>query len=992
MINKIKLYEVSVKRGFNGAKTYTKKDITKQMEIPFNDTCQRNGVLDTSSISILKKDKTPLNPLTRIIFELYDDKDNGAITEKIYRVVDVDNVSNAVRGNIPLYRHSIMLIEPTKILERRSCDNLSFTNFLTANLSTNFPIQMQKGKLTILEDSNYTAETVLNNYTYSGSARLLGPYHLLGSEDTISVDFKVNLKCQYSSSFFGIPCKPIHVVDMDLVDFYVVSPNGTKKSLIDKTSFTYEAEGYYTFYQIYRYYSYYPGGEYREIEHGVTQEVYWQVNCVRAIPLITHTYSIRQAIERLLQTHKVLRSSIDSKEFFLDDAVAKNLDIPAPEFTITEGTLFEALCQIGNYAHAIPRLVPDVRGNDDYSNWNKITFDFLDDGNEIQKGTYSLVDMENPTEEYAESFVSNVQNATTTNYSNKPTQIEPYNGGFLSTRTESSIFEISDKDCVFKTKLPIREILRATILYNGKTLDITNNIVEEAKYKLKSQYEGGVAEELKNYYLYYKEGNNNIYGLSFVATSKGDMAFTKRESLKNIISAMGGDVDSVQLKDVAINIEYVPWVAFKARQYKTHLDSSIEQSTLFYNQQANEVDIDAYGENMHYALVRTGNVKLSKTQYFYSLKNIPKCGDYFIEDGSKWVAFQVNRELSFGAPIKVTIAWAKDYNELYAEIAVKKAIRQFEIAEKGIHNRNIDIQEFCVVGTSLDCEREIDCKLPGFGNNNNISSICRYLNGDNVDRLVSIAACEVVTDIIKTEEGTRYDLEHFFLPTSVYTFGRSIVFYFSMDDNYSAGTYANNTIAENNTYAIEEYIPYCNQYGRAELLDYIFQKNIEIENSIYNSYKIEYEEYANAFYNACATWSIGDGNSIILSKDSRERISVTTQLNFVSFESNIEIYKAFVNTMPYMADGRTRYKIVVFKEKQLKTSDKIQGEYISLGEVQAEEIPQSSAIKINIPTAEISGVGYGIITYDERLCVYVEENIWTTKTLKPIYLMYRNKI
>ena len=82
-----------------------------------------------------------------------------------------------------------------------------------------------------------------------------------------------------------------------------------------------------------------------------------------------------------------------------------------------------------------------------------------------------------------------------------------------------------------------------------------------------------------------------------------------------------------------------------------------------------------------------------------------------------------------------------------------------------------------------------------------------------------------------------------------------------------------------------------------------------------------------------------DANSggIILEKDSREKISVTCQLNFVTFNKDVEIYKAMVDTMPYLTDRKTVFKEALFKKRQYKTSEFIEGDYIDLGQISVSE-------------------------------------------------------
>ena len=93
-----------------------------------------------------------------------------------------------------------------------------------------------------------------------------------------------------------------------------------------------------------------------------------------------------------------------------------------------------------------------------------------------------------------------------------------------------------------------------------------------------------------------------------------------------------------------------------------------------------------------------------------------------------------------------------------------------------------------------------------------------------------------------------------------------------------------------------------------------------------------------------------------------------------------------------MADSATTYRVVIFKKRQAKTSDKILGNYSELGNVSAEAVADKSSVKIKGMISTTVGVGYGIITSDNRLCIYKEETVWKNKLLSPLYLMFRNLI
>lgn len=1040
MLSKIVVYKVNLKRGFLGDRTYTKQDITNQLEMPIYDTAQRDGVLDTSSISLVNKNKNPLKPFTRIIIELHDTTNKVETVEKIYRYVDNDSVTNVARGSSPIYRHSITLVEITKILERRPVDNLTFTNYLKDAFVNSRAVEYK-------HTNKYMDYTSTPLYT-TDSDRIIGPYHVLDAENpeknTISTKIKLIVKAEERRRLFGFIVLSSNWKDVPLKSFYVKKPDGTTQDLSTSGTFTYTQTGVYVFVQEYIYHmweSYELWSEYTDCDCHLE----WRVEVVSSEIDSVRSYNALEAVERLLKCHKTLVNYLDTQEFYLDDNIKDRLEpIKVPEFTITQGTLFEALCQIGNYIHAIPRLIPNIDGEDDYSRWNRITFDFLDDMSRIEIKNYSITDKENPLSEFATSFVSNVQNATVSNYSGKSSAIEPVRNGFLSTRTESSAFEVSDNECIIKTSQKIRSIVKVQIIVGQTTYDITQAVVEKALYNTKFTYSGS-SDPMDNF-LYYETGKENIYGLSYTRKQKnaGIIQEFPIEAIKRIIGYSG------DIKDLSFNVEYIPFVDFKAKQYNSFYDNEQEESTLYFNQQANIVDVDDYGENMHFALTKTGNEKTTNTSYYKNLGAVPRCGQY-VEDGKdKQVVFQVNRELISGTPIKATTCFAKNYQELFAQIAVKSAIRQFEISETEAIERNLDVQSFCIVDNKLDLDtyfsgsyenyattelkEQIKRKLwDGFGHSNNMNALATHFSKESgVTERISTA---VICRIYYIENNKRV-VKNILIPATFHPFGRSVACRFSMQDNYSAQTYIDtsktgtqymnivtgetvdsiddtpedltNWMAKpKGSYAIENYIKYSNTYGRADFLDFAFINKFKNDDAAIKRetgyYLYDLDKVKDGFftlkYDTSVMFGYGDANhsSIILDKDSREKISLTCQLNFITQNKNIETYRALVDTLPYVCDSPTTYKFVVFEEEQSKETDHVYGNVHELGEgvlcsydknvATLTITPKSSSIK-----ASCDGKGYGLITNDNRACIFIKQNIKAGQDLSPIRLMMRHNI
>ncbi|MBR1984503.1 MAG: hypothetical protein IKA31_02070 [Clostridia bacterium] len=1091
MITNIKIEKVVVSNGVLNQKIYTPIDITNQLEMPILDTSQLDGVLDTTQISLLNHNPTPLKPFTRIIITLTEDDKDGSETEYIYRLVDNDIVTNIVSGPKPIYRHSISLIEITKQLERVAVDNLTFTNYLDDNYGTDTPIkllydyndvknistgssmllvinvmgyygiQLQDvkyasdsnyfyGPYRILQKSGYKLATktdvgallvvaddtpteliegveegelfnpatqiMLKDVTPQLETVIIGDYvkyYNAAADNTINTNVKCDIKFTYYTTqifkLFGWFKQATHA---ELKEFYIELPNGGRQNLNTNGSFEFTQTGKHTIYQKYAWQS-------------CELLFHWEIVVVDSLNDMPQKYTIRDVVDRLLSICALRREGLDSPRFCLDIAVGEMLAQKlSAEFSFTQGTLFEALQQIGEYIHAIPRLIPNVTydyeydesGNvinttrNDYTDWNIITFDFLGETKEHDKTNYSILDAEHPMEDFATNFVSNIQNATQSNYDGNTTITEPFIGGYLSTRTESSNFEVSNNSCVFKTRKKIRSIISIKVNNKGKIKDITPNVIEKASFNTKSTYTTGDTYANKAFFLYYTEGEKNIYNLEYLRQSQTFMDdFNNQEAIKNILG-LDETIDvETYIKNLSVQIEYIPYQDFKARQYKTLLDETSEDLSLFYNQQANEVDVDAYGESINFALLKTGNQKLSKTKYYKNLKNMPRCGHLM----DNYYIFRINRELNVFTPTKTTISLTKDYNEMYAFNGVKKNIRQYEISEKECINRNPDYQEFCFIDTSFDMEdifndsslKEFQNNIIerlstlGFATNKNLTQMANKLANNGAQyKPISYA-------IVKTEsaarDGTR-ETHCFLIPTACFPFGRSIVLSFAMDDNYSAGT----TVVDArgfdkgnddflDSYALENYIPYGNEFGRFDTMGVVFGADkplLNYESDIKSNSKYLYK-VDESNINTDSTIVNFENHPFLVDKDSREQIQLTTQLNFVTHNKNIIIGSAMAHTTPLTTSAENSYKYVLFYNKPNKFEELINVEdIINMGKLTATPDENKKFIKIEPITSCINACGYGIIDSNNRLCVYIDEPVRVNEITKPIYLMFRSDI
>lgn len=263
---------------------------------------------------------------------------------------------------------------------------------------------------------------------------------------------------------------------------------------------------------------------------------------------------------------------------------------------------------------------------------------------------------------------------------------------------------------------------------------------------------------------------------------------------------------------------------------------------------------------------------------------------------------------------------------------------------------------------------------------------------------------QITYAIIKTigvDRAGKEETHCFLLPVSCFPFGNSIILHFTTDDNYSAATYAENpnNISDKaaslslDSYCIEEFIKYSNEFGRFDKLAVIYGSDkpiVNFDNNIKANSKYLYNVNESSI-NTNSTLIDYFNNPFNIDKDSREKIGLTVQLNFITSPNNQSIIgKALNYSLPIVGDTKSTYKMVTFTQKPNKFE-----ETINIEDVQILGNPITSIdndykyIKIEPITALTKSVGYGIIDNSNRLVTYFDQELNVGEQSKPIYFMFR---
>ena len=1070
----IRVYKYILSEDFTRRKLYTPEDITESVLQPVMITRRTDTALDTSSLTIINKSKEPLKPFTRFKYEFTTTIEGTPTLEKQYWLVEHDDVHIAKYNadeSKRVYKHEISLIEPTKWLERFDVDNTTITNMLMFLYQTDGVVSYPANYT-----STYTGRHMqmpssfsnLINEQYANDHRFMQEVVNL----TGSIDIACRMTTQIRYYFLGIPSTDTAT----LTAFRVYKPDGTRQNLgLNDTQFVAEdsnhnlVEGKYAFYQRY---------ESSNLITGLnwTIEYRWEVN-FRELTQYTEKmptrFNMAQVVDRVLS--KVTRENSVRLEnetpLFQLDADQRELmeTMVAPEFTFTQGTLFDILLQIGIAMHAIPRLkVSDEAG----TIWNIIHFDFLGyPGRLDPSGVQINYEKTQNSDNYATAFVSNVQNAFVSSNTSYITITEPFSEGYISTRTESSNFEISPDSCCIKVSRPIQRITELWCLYDKdkEPVDIASYCKEKTDYSLLTDYVYNFMSGIYNYGLgtketniYYTRGDNVIRGLDYTAQTVIPAGFApswgKQHAIINILIAITGDstLATKNISELCFRIKYVPYLNFKMKQFRDVIADEMETSGLYFNQNGQQVDINAFGERIKSALNMTSNQEPT-CSYISRYPNL------YIENSTwmrikgtigQYIPYEVQEEISTKSTL-TTIRYSKDFNKWNEYDAIKKNYREWEISENECYETNPIYSQFCMIcdteeGDIQTILNEIEYKY-SLGEMTDEqakaykSSILAYRD-ELYEKEGFIPQCwnivgslfrafpddmtiEWIIGKFTSQEWDSADGEYktiekeVLFPTTAVAVGNAIVLNIATKDNYSAGTTTERPVLVGTGgnvgglptgYRLEYDIPYGSKYGNVEKFQFYAGKGQYDANVTNNIKRISQALDLYLLQNDTAI----DQNAVILSmqnnplmidKDSRQQFNFTMQLNFISEDENIWISTELTNQCGLTGTATDPLKLVYF--------NKIPSRFFN-GELDYDYIMDADAtwlhsVEVRIPrmgilfympdfdlqiplgaTTEASKdyVGWGLLDSNNKVVLYYNKVIKTGEHPHNIRFQFRDRI
>lgn len=475
-------------------------------------------------------------------------------------------------------------------------------------------------------------------------------------------------------------------------------------------------------------------------------------------------------------------------------------------------------------------------------------------------------------------------------------------------RTEEGNVRIGDDGGFISTEFPIEKIVKVEYVHKTTNADgketfekkeITEMVVENTYYNTLSSYAGTLS---KANHIYYTQGQKNIKGLFFKATSivsGTGIPVLDNYAISNILGEYGHTVSENGYKDLLFEVTYIAVCNLRASTPRP--DGKGGRTSFVMNQSENRTDATQLGRKMYATAVQLTSNSPQKTYIVPPGGELPVVGKQY--DRDNYIS-QMAVEY-FPTYTKATINISENYNRLSDYVAISQAIRQYEIDVNNVQERHILYKDWCLLGFAEPSREDIktnQCSL-------NPSQRFRLVvlpfasvstEDDRVKAAVSItwSSADISNGVCQLDSAAGA-IKSCIFPAIAVGLGNSLLFAYRYEDNYSAGSRAvyssDSTLAQYNE---QKYVTYADNYGNAELLSFGFATDGSTNEPIFTGRALPENISDIDVMDHLAVWSGGFSSDstdkfsrmrkkVHLYKDSRETIILEYQLLFGSDEGII---------------------------------------------------------------------------------------------------------
>ncbi len=594
----------------------------------------------------------------------------------------------------------------------------------------------------------------------------------------------------------------------------------------------------------------------------------------------------------------------------------------APEFAFTRMTLREVLQEIGKFIHAEPRLksvksgawIFDRYGEQEYAKFKRVKDGEIIPFNEHpyvgKMVRYGINTVNTHIESDAENFVNRLDKLG-------GTIAEPYRNGAETLRADRAYlrFEDDESSMYFPTPMGIMDV---TKLYwvdingdagkAGAKYDITAYVFEQTAYDAELSSYDEQYPRSKAFGLYFTQGEKHIRGFFFKNEKWKKEVFANyaivnileqvtQKPLKNILTG--------HYPELAFELVYTPIYGTRLAHGKSYTGDLLKRPfALMYNQSANVIETRYYGEHVKGVAQRLGNAEKVVQIMLLNPNNVPKIGQKW--DDEYYISYVKGKAIP--DCIGVEIGLTKNFNRLSEYVGANSYKRYYEVSERMAVDRRTLYRDYLVI-TDKTSVTEKDCFV-------NASTLCAVANTfyQSAERLAfgehfletEIASCVQAQGFTKSLNS----LTSVLLPVISSAFGNVMNFTWSYKDNYSAGvssTYQNNGKTGDdhvNGYFGAE-VTYGDYYGQMYYQKYTLQGRIS-GITLQQSLALPQAHSGNVRVSYAGTQAVSNDVYRIIRKDSREVLSQSYQIEYVTDKKNLIIGSALARNNPMIGGIETK--------------------------------------------------------------------------------------
>ena len=921
---------------------------------PINISKQLDTGLDSGSIILWNTTiKEPYKPFTQVRITCKD------ITEKIYRyIIALDNVElNNFGGNT--YTHNISLIEKTKLLERRTVDNLTVTQAKLKGFGGDVePISPEIGGDQIIVDDIEDIIYFLPNLITIGDKLYIprkpgyntryGNFVVFKNPDNKTYLYQ---NCSVQSSFGDLDFNKT-ILMTNIGDFFIKiilgfgNLSGTEtytltltynfsvtndilqtqktitselQRLIEVTPIRRNLPTYYdlvetrvddNFYADFRFFSFYKNytfnnstgeiicsNQVTNFDDLIVGNIYYenQGNNLYSYNILEKIYVGNPTVRCILTQYTSTEINNNKAEFVIDPRIIS-------KFINTRCPEFNftkmTLWECLLQIGEYIHAIPRLA--------SEVELGIGTDDTNWNIITFDFLGLQKNATLFNEIF-----NTSSNNMEQYCTELDSYVDNLINTETEGKASIIEPGEGLFKTVTTddgflvtndnCKIILDYPIYELKKVLvRYENQVVDITKYCYES-YEYKILSNYLDIYPYSKK-----YALAYTI---GDNTISQLQyklenavdqsltgcAIANILDVEGISINVEKLNTLQYQVEYIPITSTRMKQRKVNYDEYEEKSTLFYNQSANMVDSVAYGENLKGNVLRLSNNELQKTLRFKELVRIPNIGEVI---GNYYIA-QINLQF-YAEYINCTIQLSKDFNRLSKYIGISSFNRMYEVSERQTVERDINYSTNISIGF--------------IEQNNPFSIVTNAGKNKLIDGFIQRESQPAPTlMLLTTYKKDKTPIKTVALPMNVLAMGNSLIFSSKFKDNYSAGNKIIKKVIDLKNSL--NYIPYNNEFGEFEYLSFKIcspANGNNLDNLADTLPEIEYLTTLPPLFSSNYSTVDVDG-ALIVKKGNREIPKINIQFHFITNEEkfiigyylthfskllNVTNYPAYIYALP----------------------------------------------------------------------------------------------